>query len=81
MLQSQPCEERVYAPEGTGAMVEKGEEIAGFNMGSTVVVVFEAPVVSKARGDGGTISSSDFNFCVRAGDKIRVGEAIGRWRG
>uniref|UniRef100_A0A0A9GDX5 PSD1 n=1 Tax=Arundo donax TaxID=35708 RepID=A0A0A9GDX5_ARUDO len=77
MLQSPPCEERVYEPEGTGVMVEKGEEIAGFNMGSTVVVVFEAPVW-KAKGDG--MSSSDFNFCVRAGDKIRVGDAIGRWK-
>jgi phosphatidylserine decarboxylase len=45
-------------------------------MGSTVVVVFEAPL-SKAKEDG-TVSS-EFDFCVRAGDRIRVGEAIGRW--
>lgn len=75
-LHSQPYDERVYEPEGTGVMVKKGQEVAGFNMGSTVVVVFEAPL-SKAREDG-TVSS-DFGFCVKAGDRIRVGEAIGRW--
>uniref|UniRef100_A0A453JAM5 Phosphatidylserine decarboxylase n=7 Tax=Aegilops tauschii subsp. strangulata TaxID=200361 RepID=A0A453JAM5_AEGTS len=75
-LHSQSYDERVYEPEGTGMMVKKGQEIAGFKMGSTVVVVFEAPL-SKARGDG-TVSS-DFGFCVKAGDRIRVGEAIGRW--
>jgi phosphatidylserine decarboxylase len=47
-------------------------QIAGFNMGSTVVVVLEAPVSKQA-------SSSDFNFCIRTDDRIRVGEAIGRW--
>uniref|UniRef100_A0A0E0K7I6 phosphatidylserine decarboxylase n=1 Tax=Oryza punctata TaxID=4537 RepID=A0A0E0K7I6_ORYPU len=75
--QPQPPDERVYEPVGTGVMVKKGEEIAGFKMGSTVVMVFEAPVVSKARWreDG-----SDFDFCIKAGDRIRVGEAIGRWR-
>lgn len=76
MLRSQSPEERIYEPEGTGVIVKKGEEIAGFKMGSTVVLVFEAPVW-KAREDG--TMSSDFNFCIRAGDKIRVGEAIGRW--
>jgi phosphatidylserine decarboxylase len=24
-------------------------------------------------------ASADLSFCVRAGDKVRVGEAIGRW--
>ncbi|XP_051183738.1 phosphatidylserine decarboxylase proenzyme 1, mitochondrial [Lolium perenne] len=76
ILPSQPYNERVYEPEGTGVIVKKGQEIAGFNMGSTVVVVFEAPL-SKAKEDG-TVSS-EFDFCVRAGDRIRVGEAIGRW--
>lgn len=73
MVHSLAAEERVYEPEGTGVVVKKGEEIAGFKMGSTVVLVFEAPSreVSSA--------SADFSFCVRAGDKVRVGEAIGRW--
>lgn len=76
MLHSQPYDERVYEPEGSGMMVKKGQEVAGFNMGSTVVIVFEAPL-SKASGNG--TFSPDFGFCVKAGDRIRVGEAIGRW--
>ncbi|XP_003559037.3 phosphatidylserine decarboxylase proenzyme 1, mitochondrial [Brachypodium distachyon] len=77
ILQSQPPDERFYGPEGTGVMVKKGQEIAGFNMGSTVVLVFEAPLSKKAMEDG--MPTSDFGFCVKAGDRIRVGEAIGRW--
>ncbi|WVZ55058.1 hypothetical protein U9M48_005771 [Paspalum notatum var. saurae] len=85
IVESLPPEERVYEPEGTGVEVKKGEEIAGFKMGSTVVVVFEAPVSKwkeEAREeDSGGISSADFDFCVKAGDRVRVGEAIGRWGG
>uniref|UniRef100_A0A0E0NNH0 phosphatidylserine decarboxylase n=1 Tax=Oryza rufipogon TaxID=4529 RepID=A0A0E0NNH0_ORYRU len=79
--QPEPPDDRVYEPVGTGVMVKKGEEIAGFKMGSTVVMVFEAPVVSKARWreDGSGTVTSDFDFCIKAGDRIRVGEAIGRW--
>ncbi|KAJ1299229.1 hypothetical protein BS78_01G515800 [Paspalum vaginatum] len=85
MVESLPPEERVYEPEGTGVAVKKGEEIAGFKMGSTVVVVFEAPLYKwkeeARKEDSGSISSADFDFCVKAGDKVRVGEAIGRWGG
>uniref|UniRef100_J3LIZ7 Phosphatidylserine decarboxylase proenzyme 1, mitochondrial n=1 Tax=Oryza brachyantha TaxID=4533 RepID=J3LIZ7_ORYBR len=77
ILKFQAPDECVYEPEGTGVMVKKGEEVAGFNMGSTVVMVFEAPVSSKAREKGRV--ASDFDFCIKAGDRIRVGEAIGRW--
>uniref|UniRef100_A0A0D9VN94 phosphatidylserine decarboxylase n=1 Tax=Leersia perrieri TaxID=77586 RepID=A0A0D9VN94_9ORYZ len=77
ILNSQRPDERVYEPAGTGVMVKKGEEVAGFRMGSTVVMVFEAPV-SKAREDGRSVTT-DFDFCIKAGDRIRVGEAIGRW--
>lgn len=41
-------------------------------MGSTVVMVFQAPVKN---GD----SSSEFEFCVKRGDRIRVGESLGTW--
>jgi len=44
-------------------------------MGSTVVLVFQAPI-SKLNEDD---SSQEFRFCVQRGDRIRVGEALGRW--
>ncbi|RLN39654.1 hypothetical protein C2845_PM01G00080 [Panicum miliaceum] len=77
MVHSLPPEERVYEPEGTGVVVKKGEEIAGFKMGSTVVVVFEAQAWKRKARESS--ASGDFGFCVRAGDKVRAGEAIGRW--
>nr|AKM76644.1 mitochondrial phosphatidylserine decarboxylase [Erodium trifolium] len=73
LLHTQQPEERVYEPEGVGMMLKKGNEVAAFNMGSTVVLVFQAQV-SKEKD-----SSSEFNFCIKRGDRIRVGEALGRW--
>ena len=40
-----------------------GEQLGGFKLGSTVVVLFEAP--------------SDFQFIVEEGHKVLVGEALG----
>jgi phosphatidylserine decarboxylase len=45
-------------------------------MGSTVVIVFQAPI-SKSVENGD--SSSEFRFNIKRGDRIRVGEALGRW--
>ncbi|EGD72312.1 hypothetical protein PTSG_00330 [Salpingoeca rosetta] len=42
---------------------QKGEEVGAFRLGSTVVLVFEAP--------------EDFHFRVRPGQKLRVGDQIG----
>lgn len=44
-------------------MLAKGELIGQFNMGSTVVLIFEAP--------------KDFRFYVRPGQKIKMGEPLG----
>lgn len=76
ILQSEPPEERVYEREGGGIMVKKGEEIAAFNMGSTVVLVFQAPVAKSSKED---TSPKDFRFSIKRGDRICVGEALGRW--
>ncbi|XP_028762636.1 phosphatidylserine decarboxylase proenzyme 1, mitochondrial isoform X3 [Neltuma alba] len=76
-LHSEPPEERVYKPEGVGKMLSKGDELGAFNMGSTVVLVFQAPISKLLEGGGG--SSPEFNFSVRRGDRVRVGEALGRW--
>ncbi|XP_051137030.1 phosphatidylserine decarboxylase proenzyme 1, mitochondrial isoform X2 [Andrographis paniculata] len=76
LLHSQPPEERVYEPEGIGVQHKKGDEIAAFNMGSTVVLIFQAPnSKSPAAKDG----SPEFRFCVNRGDKILMGEALGCW--
>ncbi|PSS11543.1 Phosphatidylserine decarboxylase 1 alpha chain like [Actinidia chinensis var. chinensis] len=76
LLHSQPPEERIYEPEGVGVMLKKGDEMAAFNMGSTVVLVFQAPIPKLA---GEKSASSEFKFCVGRGDRIRVGEPLGRW--
>lgn len=52
-------------------------QVGVFNMGSTVVLVFQAPT---ANTPDGSSSSSDFRFCVKHGDRVRVGEALGRWK-
>uniref|UniRef100_A0A7N0UPR6 Phosphatidylserine decarboxylase proenzyme 1, mitochondrial n=1 Tax=Kalanchoe fedtschenkoi TaxID=63787 RepID=A0A7N0UPR6_KALFE len=74
LFNSKP-EERPYEPTNTGVALRKGDEVAAFNMGSTVVLIFQAPMSNSSKE---VSSASDFNFSVKRGDKIRVGEAIGR---
>lgn len=50
-----------------GYPLAKGAEIGGFNLGSTVVLVFEAP-----GSEGGA-----FKWMVKRGQYIKVGEALG----
>ncbi|XP_068634533.1 phosphatidylserine decarboxylase proenzyme 1, mitochondrial isoform X2 [Aristolochia californica] len=71
-----PPDEHVYEPEGIGVSLKKGDEVASFNLGSTVVLVFQAPI-SRSQGKNG--EASDFQFCIKNGDRVRMGEAIGRW--
>ncbi|XP_032802822.1 phosphatidylserine decarboxylase proenzyme, mitochondrial-like isoform X1 [Petromyzon marinus] len=53
----------VMEPSRSGIPLRKGEHLGEFNLGSTVVLIFEAP--------------ADFSFNLNAGQKIRFGEALG----
>ncbi|KAM7272432.1 hypothetical protein ACFE04_027095 [Oxalis oulophora] len=77
LFPSEPPEERVYEPEGVGVMLKKGEEVAAFNMGSTVVLVFQAPT-NKPLKDG--VTASEFRFNVNRGERIQAGQSLGIWR-
>ncbi|WCJ25877.1 Phosphatidylserine decarboxylase proenzyme 1 mitochondrial [Euphorbia peplus] len=76
LLSSDRPDERVYTPEGVGKILKKGDEVAAFNMGSTVVLVFQAPTLKPLKTSD---SSSEFRFNIKRGDRVRVGEALGRW--
>ena len=56
-----------------GYPLTKGSEIGGFNLGSTVVLVFEAPATSALAGPG----QGGFRFCVERGQYVKVGQALG----
>ncbi|KAJ3049100.1 phosphatidylserine decarboxylase 1 [Rhizophlyctis rosea] len=49
-----------------GVDLQKGQEIGGFMLGSTIVLVFEAP--------------TNFKFELEQGQKVRVGEPLGRFK-
>ena len=50
--------------ETGGKELVRGQQMGAFNLGSTIVLVFEAP--------------KDFEFTVEAGDRLRLGQPIGR---
>ncbi|TNN48983.1 Phosphatidylserine decarboxylase proenzyme, mitochondrial [Liparis tanakae] len=51
------------ASEGEGVVLQKGAAVGEFNLGSTIVLLFEAP--------------KDFSFSLQPGQRIRVGEGLG----
>lgn len=60
------CFEATYesaSPLLRGVPLTKGEEMGGFHLGSTVVLVFEAP--------------AQFQFDVAVGDVVKMGQALG----
>ncbi|KAL8162610.1 hypothetical protein V2J09_014099 [Rumex salicifolius] len=76
LLQSERPRKREYEPKGVGVTHRKGDELAAFNMGSTVVLIFQAPVSKSPSQEEG----SEFRFKIKRGDRIKMGEAIGRLR-
>ncbi|XP_029133738.2 phosphatidylserine decarboxylase proenzyme, mitochondrial isoform X2 [Labrus bergylta] len=53
----------VDSVEGGGVALQKGAVLGEFNLGSTIVLLFEAP--------------KDFSFSLQPGQRIRVGEGLG----
>lgn len=58
-----------------GHALRRGEEMGGFQLGSTVVLVFEAPV---AEHDGSGQVRKGWHWNVTKGQKTKVGQALGR---
>jgi len=52
--------DRLY---GTGALFQRGDSLGGFELGSSLVLVFTAP--------------KDFQFNIKAGQKLKYGQPIG----
>ena len=53
--------DKVFGPEGVA--MRKGDHVGLFHLGSTVVLVFEAP--------------RSFEFTVSAGDRVKFGQPLG----
>ncbi|KAJ6444163.1 phosphatidylserine decarboxylase proenzyme 1 [Purpureocillium lavendulum] len=57
-----------------GHALRRGDEMGGFQLGSTIVLVFEAPQ-ERYESDK---AASGWEWCVEKGQKIRMGQALGR---
>lgn len=60
---SRRCDELILEPN---VDFERGEIVGQFNMGSTIVLIFEAP--------------KDFEFYLKAGDTIKMGSELGNFK-
>ncbi|PVH86964.1 phosphatidylserine decarboxylase-like protein proenzyme [Cadophora sp. DSE1049] len=65
-----------------GHALKRGEEMGGFQLGSTVVLVFEAPKGQRPSLDEGwmgekTKRKGGWNWAVEKGQRVKMGQAIG----
>ncbi|KAK1833374.1 phosphatidylserine decarboxylase-domain-containing protein [Podospora conica] len=58
-----------------GHALRRGEEMGGFQLGSTIVLVFEAPA---PEADASGKVKSGWTWNVELGQRLKVGEAMGR---
>ncbi len=57
-----------------GYALKRGEEMGGFQLGSSIVLVFEAPMGRAGAGDGET---GGWRWNVEKGQRVKVGQALG----
>lgn len=62
-----------------GHALKRGEEMGGFQLGSTIVLVFEAPKGERPSLDEGYkgVRKGGFKWNITQGKKVKVGEALG----
>lgn len=62
-----------------GHSLKRGEEMGGFQLGSTIVLVFEAPKGVRPSLDEGYMGKRNGGFVwnIEQGKKVKVGEALG----
>jgi phosphatidylserine decarboxylase len=65
----------------SGHPLQRGEEMGGFQLGSTIVLVFEAPMGSRKSFDvgwGGGEREGGWEWSIENGQKVKVGQKLGR---
>lgn len=63
-----------------GHPLQRGEEMGGFQLGSSIVLVFEAPVGSRKSFDAGWTGGArdgGWNWSIEKGQTIKVGQKLG----
>ena len=58
--------DKEFGEEREGVSLAKGDRVGGFNLGSSIVLIFEAP--------------KDFQFQVEVGQKVFYGQPLGTIR-
>ncbi|XWW96690.1 hypothetical protein V2A60_004667 [Cordyceps javanica] len=61
-----------------GHALRRGEEMGGFQLGSTVVLIFEAPTTATGGGEGTEEKNTGWEWKVDKGQTIKMGQALGR---
>ncbi|KZZ99386.1 phosphatidylserine decarboxylase proenzyme 1 precursor [Moelleriella libera RCEF 2490] len=62
------------SPVLRGHALRRGDEMGGFQLGSTIVLVFEAP--AEKREEGRPVAG--WQWAIEKGQKIKMGQALGR---